>query len=111
MKNAGAWQEIALPRWAQRRWTWRNIFLLAVSVFLFVDSFLVPISRDVDPGRSGEGIIFLIVAFRAVSSSELPISVLVMGTCLAALASSMNHRMLKSPSLIWTSIGIVLMVS
>jgi hypothetical protein len=55
------------------------IFLLSVDVFSAVDSFFVPISRDVDPGSAGEGMLFLILGFRAFSRSELPILVLAFG--------------------------------
>jgi hypothetical protein len=108
MKPQRAWEKIFLPRWEKTEWTWRRIFLLSVAVILLIDSFFVPFSRHLDPGRSGEGILFLIVGFRAASKSELPISVVVMGTCLAALAISMNHGLLKSPSLVWTSLAILL---
>jgi hypothetical protein len=86
------------------------IFLLGVAVFSGIDSFFVPFPRDLDPGRSGEGILFLVVGFRAVSRSELPTSVLVMATCLAALISCMNHGLLNSPSLIWTVIAVFLLI-
>jgi 4-amino-4-deoxy-L-arabinose transferase-like glycosyltransferase len=61
-----------------------------------------------DPGRSGAGILFLIVGFRAVSRSELPTSVVLMGTALAALVSCMNHGLVRSPSSVWTSLMILL---
>jgi hypothetical protein len=85
------------------------IFLLCVAVFLFIDSFFVPFRQDLDPGRAGEGIAFLILGFRAAANGNLPIPVVVMGTCMAALVSSMNHGLLKSPSVLWTSIGVLLM--
>jgi hypothetical protein len=67
---------------------------------VLVRRFGFPISRDVDPGRAGEGVLFLILGFRAVSRSELPISVVMAGTCLAAISASLNHGLLRSPSLI-----------
>jgi multisubunit Na+/H+ antiporter MnhE subunit len=79
-------------------------------MFSLVDSFFVPISRDVDPGRASEGILFLILGFRAVSRSELPLSVLVAGGCLSALVAALNHRLIVSPSLVWTPVAIVLLV-
>ena len=94
------WKEFFLPKWEKRRWTWRMIFLLSVAVFSAVDSFFVPISRDVDPGSAGEGMLFLILGFRALSRSELPILVLAVGTGLAVLASCCNHGIVKS-SLVW----------
>ena len=110
MKTQRTWERILLPRLEKTQWTWNRIFLLCVAVFLFVDQLFIPASRNVDPGRSGEGILFLIVGFRAVSGRKLPISVVIAGTCLAALTSSANHGLLKSPSLAWTSLGILLMV-
>lgn len=55
------------------------MLLLAFAVSLFADSFIVPLSRDVDPGRAGDGMLFLILGFRAASKSELPLSVVVAG--------------------------------
>jgi hypothetical protein len=96
------WQRFLLPKWEKRQWTWKKIFLLSVAVACEIDSFFfVPFSRDLDPGRSGEGILFLIIGFRALSRSELPTSVVVMGTCLAALTSGMNHGLLKAHNFFW----------
>jgi hypothetical protein len=53
------------------------------------------------PGRSGEGMLFLIIGFRALSRSELLTSVVIMGTCLAALTSGMNHGLLKAQNWVW----------
>jgi hypothetical protein len=110
MKIQQTWERILLPKWEKKHWTPRMVFLLCVAVFLFIDSFFVPFRQDLDPGRAGEGIAFLILGFRAVANGNLPISVVVMGTCMAALVSSMNHGLLKSPSFLWTPVGILLMV-
>ena len=75
---------------------------------MFVDSFLVPLSRDVDPGRAGDGMLFLILGFRAASRSELPLSVVVAGGCLTALAIALNHGLLETPRFLWTTVGICL---
>ena len=104
------WQKMLLPSWPPTEWTWRRVSLLAMAMFSLVDSFFVPISRDVDPGRASEGILFLILGFRAVSRSELPLSVLVAGGCLSALVAALNHRLIVSPSLVWTPVAIVLLV-
>jgi hypothetical protein len=90
------WKEFFLPKWQKRRWTARMIFLLSVAVFSAVDSFFIPISRDLDPGSAGEGMLFLILGFRALSRSELPILVLASGTCLAVLASCFNHGIVRA---------------
>src|ERR1700757_407983 len=94
------WKEFFLPKWEKRLWTWRMILLLSVAVFSAVDSFFVPISRDVDPGSRGGAALFLIFGFRALSRSELPILVLAVGTCLAVLVSCFNHGIVKS-SPVW----------
>ena len=85
-----------LPRWRGVTWTWRRILLLGIGVFCLVDSLFIPVSANVDPGRSSEGILFLILVFRAASKSELPTFVLVSGACLATLVASLNHRLLAS---------------
>jgi len=110
MKIQRTWERILLPRLQKTLWTSERIFLFCVAVFLFVDSFFVPASRNLDPGRSGQGILFLIIGFRAVSGSKLPISVVIAGTCLAALTSGLNHGLLKSPSLVWTPVALLLLV-
>jgi hypothetical protein len=112
VKPEQKWKRFFLPKWEKRQWTWKMILLLCVAVFSAIDSLFVPFARDLDPGRSGESILFLIIGFRAVSRSELPASVVVMGACLAALVSAMNHGLLKSPSLLWTVIafGLLAMV-
>jgi len=102
------WERLLLPRLAKTQWTWKAIFLLSVAVFSFIDSWFIPSSQKLEPGGSGEAALFMIIGWRAVSTSELPISVVVMGTCAAALTSGMNHGFLKSPSLVWTPLGILL---
>jgi hypothetical protein len=110
MRIQRKWESILLPRFEKTQWTGKKIFLLCVAVFLLVDSFFIPASRNLDPGRSGEGILFLIIGFRAVSGRKLPISVAILGTCLAALTSALNHGLLKSPSFAWTFLGILLVL-
>lgn len=96
-----------LARWKGVAWTPRRWLLLAFGLSAFVDSFLVPLSRDVDPGRAGDGILFLILGFRAASRSELPVSVVVAGGCLTALALALNHG-LREPRFLWAIIAIFL---
>jgi hypothetical protein len=86
-----------------------RVFLLCVAAYLFIAQFFIPSVRDVDPGRGSEGILLLIIVFRAPSTYELPTVVLVAGSCLAALVSAMNHGVLKSPSAIWTPTAFVLL--
>jgi hypothetical protein len=108
MKPQQTWEKVFLPRLEKQRWTWKKIFLLVVALFLFIDLFFVPFSPNLDPSKSGESILFFILAFRATSRGELPTFVVVLGTCVAALASSMNHGLLKSPSFVWTPLAILL---
>lgn len=107
--RAQQWKKFFLPKWEPIKWTWTKKSLLVIAVFSLVDSLFVPISRDVDPGRASEGILFLILGFRAVSRSELPISVLIAGGCLAALVAALNHRLITSPSLVWTPVALILL--
>ena len=104
MKTQEWWKDVLLPKQKKKQWTWQMLFLFCVAVFAFIDSFFVPFSQDLDPGRSGEGMLFLILGFRAAARRELPTPVMIMGTLLAGLTSAMNHGLLKSPHWIWTSL-------
>jgi hypothetical protein len=103
-----SWGEKLLPKWRGVEWTRSRWLLLAFALSLFADSFLVPLSRDVDPGRAGDGMLFLILGFRAASRSELPLSVVVAGGCLTALALALNHGMRETPRFLWAIVGIFL---
>jgi hypothetical protein len=109
-KDPESWGEKFLPKWKGVEWTRRRWLLLAFALSLFVDSFLVPFSRDVDPGRSGDGMLFLILGFRAASRSELPTSVVVAGGCLTVLVLALNHGLQRTPSFLWVPIAIFLLV-
>lgn len=104
-----SWKKFLLPKSEKIHWTWQRISLLCVAVFAFLDSLIVPYSLNLDPGRSGAGVLFLIVSFLAVSKAELLTSLLLIGTVLTALVSCMNHGLVRSPSLFWTPIGILLL--
>jgi hypothetical protein len=110
LKNPESWGETFLPKMIAVPWTWKRWLLFAFAMSMFVDSFLVPFSRDVDPGRSGDGMLFLILGFRAASRSELPLSVVISGGCLAALTLALNHGFLKSPISYWTLGAIVILL-
>ena len=84
--------------------------LLVIAVLSLIDSRLIPISRDVDPGRTSEAILFLILSFRAVSGNEIPTPVLIAGGCLVALTAALNHLLLTSHGWIWTPIALFLLV-
>jgi hypothetical protein len=108
-EKTAQWQSF-LQRWEWRRIsTWRRMSLLCIAIFTFVGSLFIPVFRDVDPGRASEGILFLVLGFRAASKSELPTSVVVAGGCLAALVSALNHKLLVSPSWIWTPLAFILL--
>lgn len=108
VKDPESWGEKFLPRWKGVEWTPRRWLLLAFGLAAFVDSFLVPVSRDVDPGRAGDGMLFLILGFRAASRSGLPLSVVFAGGGLAALALALNHGLLETPRFLWAIVGIFL---
>jgi hypothetical protein len=75
-----------------------------------VDSLFIPMTRDVDPGRSAEGISFLVLSFGAAARRiDPPASVVIAAACLIALTASLNHMLLKSPSSIWTPAGFLLL--
>ena len=97
-----------LPQWQRVTWTWRRFLLLGLGLFSLLDSRFIPISANVDPGRSSELILFLILGFRAASTSELTVVVLVSGACLAGLVAALNHRLLPSNFLL-DLVGILLL--
>jgi hypothetical protein len=103
-----SWGERFLPKWKGVEWTSRRWIVLASGLSLFVDSFVVPLSRDVDPGRAGDGMLFLILGFRAASKSELPLPVVVASVCLTALALALNHGLPETPRFLWATVGIFL---
>ena len=104
------WGKFFLPSWKGVRWTWKRWLLLAFAIAMLVDSFLVPFYGPVDPGGSGAGILFLILGFRASSRRKLPTSVVIAGGCTAALTWTLNHRLLKSPSVVWTPLDFLLVL-
>jgi hypothetical protein len=108
--RAWQWSKTLLPSWKPTRWTWSKIFLLAFAVFSLVDSLFIPMSRNVDPGRASEGILFLILTFRAASRQDLPTSVLFAGGFLSMLVAGLNHGLITSPSLLWTPLVFILLV-
>lgn len=104
------WGNTFLPKPKYPRMTWNRWLMLVFAAALFVDQFFVPFHGKVDPGGAGDGMLFLIVAFRAVSKSSLPLSVVFAGGLLAALALTMNHGLFASPSWAWTPVGIFLIL-
>lgn len=100
--------EFFLPKWKGSQWTWKRWLLLAFAIAMLVDSFLVPFYGSADPGGSGAGILFLILGFRASSTRKLSTSVVISGGCAAALTWALNHQLLKSPSVLWTSLDFLL---
>jgi len=101
--------EFFLPKWKPLNWTVGRILLLAIAAASFIDSLFIPLSRDVDPGRSATGLLFLVLGFRAVSKIEPARSILSAAACLTILISLLNHGILRSPSLVWTPIVIGLL--
>jgi hypothetical protein len=110
VKITQRWRDFFLPKREKIQWTWQRVSLLVIAILVFVDSLIVPYSPRLDPGRSGAGLLFVILVFRAESRSKLPTAVVVIGTLLALLVSCMNHGLLRSPSLVWTPPGILLLL-
>ena len=104
------WGEWLLPKEMRVKWTWKRWLLFGFAIFMLVDSFLVPFYSRVDPGGSGAGMLFLILGFRASSKKPLPTSVVVAGGCAASLTWILNRQLLRSPSVIWTSLDILLVL-
>lgn len=108
-KDPTTWGELFLPKnrvkWTPRRWV-----LLAFAIAMLVDSFLVPFYGPLDPGGAGAGMLAIILSFRAGSKRKVPRLVVVAGGCTAALALALNHGLLKSPSAVWTTLGILLVL-
>jgi hypothetical protein len=106
-------RHVLLPKWkswSKSEWSWRRTSLLVMAGIALVDSLFIPMSRDVDPGRSAEGILFLVLGFRAASRRiDPPGSVVIAAAGLVALTASLNHMLLKSPSWIWTPAGFLLL--
>ncbi len=100
-----------LPPLGRMHWTWGRVALLAVAVFAEIDSRFVPFSRDVDPGRGAEGLLFLILGLRACAKTEPSLWALAAAGLLAALVSALNHLLLPSPHFIWTPVGFFLLIA
>jgi len=106
--DKSGWRQFFLPKPRMKHWTWKSYSLVSIGVLSFVDAMFIPLSRDVDPGRSGERMILLVLGLRAVYKNDPPISVLIAGAVLAALVAIVNHGVLMS-SWISTSLMLVLL--
>jgi hypothetical protein len=110
--NKQSLKDALLPKWEKTStllWSRHRIMLLAIAVAAFVDSFYVPISRDVDPGRSAEGLLSLIIGFRAVAASTPTLPVIISAGCLATLIAALNHILLKPASWLSTVVALLLL--
>jgi hypothetical protein len=109
-KTPTTWRGMLLPKPNRVKWTWKRYLLLAFSIALLLDSFFVPFHGNVDPGGAGEGMLAILLGARAASICELPLSVVISAAAVVALAFASDHRLLKSPSMIWTPLGIFLVL-
>jgi hypothetical protein len=108
MKTPWKWNKsFFLPR-LETLWTCNKIVLLVIALFALVDSLFIPFRRDVDPGGSSEGILAIILTFRATRNIAPPLSVLVAGGCLVVLVAALNHQLI-SPGFLWTIGGVLLL--
>jgi hypothetical protein len=110
LKDPATWGEVFLPKNHRVTWTSRRWVLLAFAIAMLIDSFLVPFYGPLDPGGSGAGMLAIILSWRASSKRKLPRSVVVAGGCTAALTLALNHGLLKSPSAVWTTLFILLLI-
>jgi hypothetical protein len=108
VKEAESRRSFFLPKFRHVRWTWRRWALLCVAVVPFADQFFLPTSRWDD--SSSQGILFLILAFRAVAEAEPPPFVVVAGACMASLMTAISHGIVHEVSPIWTPLGLALIV-
>ncbi len=106
LKSPEYWGETFLPKWKGVQWTWKRWVLLALAISVFADSFIVTGYDD----RRGEGMLFLILGFRAAARAEPPASVLFACGCLVALGIAMSHGFIREVSLIWTPIEFGLLL-
>ena len=65
--------------------------------------------RGVEPGGAGDGLLFLILGFRAIARNKLPLSVVIAGGCSVAVSLGFNHSCLRSHDFIWTVIWFLLL--
>jgi hypothetical protein len=111
MSTQQGWSEFLLPKLHEKQWTWQMVVLLCVAVFSLIDSFFVPFSAHLDPGRSGESALFWFLGIRASSRRELPTLVMLMGICLAVGTSLVNHGVLKLHGPLWVTLMIALLLA
>jgi cellulose synthase/poly-beta-1,6-N-acetylglucosamine synthase-like glycosyltransferase len=106
-RDPTTWGQTFLPKPKYPRMTWKRWLLLVFAIFIFVDQFFVHGYYN----KSDEGILVLVLAFRAVSSSEFPIFVLLAGVVAALLTSATSHGLLRATSMLWIIvIGVLLLV-
>jgi hypothetical protein len=101
--------EFFLPKWTPKQWGWRSITLLSIAVISLIDLLSIPMSRDIDPGQSGEGALFFILGIRAAYKKEPPLSVVIAGALLSTMDAALNHRLLK-PFPFWISAPVALLL-
>jgi hypothetical protein len=106
LKSPERWGEFFLPKWKGVNWTWKRWILLAFAASAFTDSFFAGGYAD----KRGEGMLFLILGFRAVARAEPPLSVLGAGSCLVALSAATSHGFAGETSLAWTLVELGLLL-
>lgn len=108
VKGKGAWRAFLLPKFRRVRWTWGRLLLLGLALLAFADEVLMPISR-LDVGQS-EGLLALIIVFRAMAPAEPPVAVSVVGVCVVCLLAAMAHGFINEASPVWTPIAFGLLI-
>lgn len=107
-KGKDAWRAFLLPKFRRVRWTWGRWLLLGLAMLALADELLMPISR-LDAGQS-EGLLALIVVFRAMAPADPPVAVSVVGACLVGLLAAMARGFIKEASPVWTPIVLALLL-
>jgi len=108
VRNPDTKDATLLPTLRRVRWTWRRWVVLGLAVLPLIDQFFVPVSLwDL---RRGEGVLFLVLIFRAMAPAQPPMAVLVACACLVAVSGAMGHGIVREVSPVWMPIALVLLL-
>ena len=83
--------------WSKSEWSWRRTSLLVMAGIALVDCLFIPMSRDVDPGRSAEGILFWYWVSAKLFHVLMPSVRLSMVRCFFPLRLFLVHSSLSLP--------------
>lgn len=106
-RNPEARGSAFLPKFRRVHWTWKRWLLIAFSIVPFIDQSFIPLARW--DNHSAEGMLFLILGFRAAAAAEPPLYVIVAAVGLVSLVAAISHGILPEVSPIWTPVGFALL--